>query len=553
MAPTPIYIPSSSLTPLPSQGSAKSLRSSQASTPPKSPAYREQNALPYELREHCLIYFEESLHTQALNLLLSVLSSGATPPSYLPAIIAPAHFLSLIATLSVHPTLTHRASTNDRAHAGNLALRYLRATLYSVGPIHGGLAEAFRFKSRSSAPARNGRVSRRRTQEVDVKDDDSEEINNDLANVASLWVRAEGFWHVVGWSFNCSILHHRRWEVWRDWLEYMIDVLETEWNLRVNKDDNLETSILAQYCGGDGKIAGLSKRILRAVFADGSGRAASEFGEVWSKETRELKKDGDERKVDKIDIDADNYGDYMDEEKDADLESAPSSSDEDSESQTKRVPKRKEIGVVNGSKHLGGMEALTLRLRLLSLLSNVSAQTPQSFMAMRNFYDLLLEHIRPLPLPTFFLIMSPSGLRYFNVSAASSLTQYILLTMMAANAPQPPNDHLDQALLERCYLPWAANSAAVVENTKVSLCVETLLRLLDREGALRGTDELMKAAEIGIEARREKSSSSSRSKGRKGRRSSELNSDQMWLEASAQRIRAVIDLAKRNAEQEISA
>ena len=479
------------------------------------------------------------------------MTSGALPPFQLAATIAPPHFLSLIATLTVHPTLTTRAKSIERSHAAGLAGRYLRVILEGVGPIESNLAEAFKFRSLGTGSRRNPR-GRQRTSKAEGPRKDDEEIVNDLANIGSLWTRGEDQWQVIGWAFNCSILHRRRWDVWRGWLAYMVDVLEADWNMRFAEGwESLEQSLLVRQIRGESMTAGNDRRILRAIFADGKGRAANEFREVWPNETKELRKEDDPKKpVKRIDIEANDYGDYMDEENDADLEDESENSIPRSASPSKAGRKGVKSKASYDADHLGDADSLHLRLRLLALLSAVSAHIPRCFVSTRNLYDLLLEYIRPLPLPTFFLVISPAGLRHFPVSAASSLTQYILLTIISSSAPQPPNDHLNQEVLEQCYLPWAASSIGTVDNAKVSLCVETLLRLLDREGALDGTERLLETAERGIKARQNRLD---RKKGKGGRDSSGGRDEDIgWLEGSAERIRTAVRLAMARTERENS-
>ena len=330
----------------------------------------------------------------------------------------------------------------------------------------------------------------------------------------------------------------------------MIDVLEADWNLRfADGSEDLRQTVLVRHIQGGAQPAGNTRRIVRAVFADSNGRAANEFREVWPNETKELKKEDELKKAEKrIDIDVDDYGDYMDEDHEDDLEDASEDSVSRSRSPSKGGRKRTAKKKPQNANCLGDIDSLHLRLRLLALLSQVSLHTPQYFISTQDLYDILLEHIRPLPPSMFALIICPAGLKYFSVSAASSLTQYILLTIISASAPQPPNDHLNQEVLERCYLPWEANSVGAADNAKVSLCVETLIRLLHREGALEGTERLLEVAESGIEARR------NRFDGRKGKgkrlSSGERGGDLVWLDGSAQRIRAVVKMAMRRTEQD---
>lgn len=524
-------------------------------------SYREVKHLSYELREHCMIYFEERLCMQflqqthilpnltasdipAINFLISLLTTGNTLNSPTPALLPPAQHLALVATLVVHPTLTTRAKSQDHSEAADLALRYLRLVLQLVGPVNGDLQDAFAYWGVGTSSRRGGSGRRRTGEDVSSTNDELNSINSELATTGALWSRVEDFWQVVGWAFNCSILHKKRWKRWSLWLEYMIEVLETDWEIRgedigqsdIDKDadqDPREQSMIVMYLSSDGATTNREKKILRAVFADANPRTLAEFPEVWRNETKELKKDGTVKKREaRIDIEEDNYGDYMEEDEDSDLE------DNLNSPPTPSFPALvKSTSTTNVTNTLGGMDAIILRLRLLSLLSTVSAILPHVFTHLVTLYDIYLEHIRPIPLPTFFLIMSPSSLKFFTPSAASSLTQFILRSIIATSAPLPPKDDLEQDILERSYLPYAANTGSVADNAKVSICVETLLRLLDKHIGLVWSEELQNAMEAGIEARE--------SKAKKGtKKKQDVEANRMWLRASAERIRGVVGMAR---------
>lgn len=536
--------PTSSLTTLSSSQSAKELDSPTDSNGPL-PSYRAVRALPYELREHCMIYFEEGLYCQALSLLTTLLTSGFTSNSPLPAFLPPPQYIALIATLALHPTLTTRAKTLDRIQAANLALRYLRLLLKHAGPVRGNLNEAFYFPGLGLLSRRGGNGRRRNTSEaLNPSVSVSEGIDTELANAGSLWARAEDFWQVVGWCFNCSILHERRWERWSAWLTYMLEVLEADWDAREHGEgeEAREKSLIIKYINSGTTTVGRHRKMLRAVFADGRTKSVAEFGEIWHNETKELKKDTDIKKADKkIDIEADNYGDYMDDENDEDLEGSP---DEAPLSPTEQPPQPHD-STPNVAESLGGMDAITLRLRLLSLLSKVSAALPTDFTDLNTLYDTFLEHFRSLPLPAFFLLISLATLRVFTPAAASSLAQYILRSLIAASAPLPHNDNMSQDILETSYLPFAANNANVVDNTRVSLCVETLLRLVDKHVGLAWTPGLQEAAETGIRARAAKARNVKVKKRQvKKGTSGDGGNDGVWLAGSAERIMGVVEMAR---------
>lgn len=511
-----------------------------------------------------MIYLEEGLYCQALNLLTTLLTTGSTSYNSLATYLPPPQYIALIATLAVHPSLTTRAKTLDRIQAANLALRYLRLLLKHAGPVNGNLNEAFSFSSLSLSSRRGGSGRRRTTGEnADLPADGSEGIDTELANAGSLWARAEDFWQVVGWCFNCSILHKRRWERWSAWLKYMLEVLEADWDTREHGegDASREKSLIMKYINSGTTTVGGQRRMLRAIFADGGTKPVAEFNEIWKNETKELKKDTDIKKAEKkIDIEANDYGDYMDDENDDDDDDLQDSPDEASSSPPEQTtpPQPQQATTPNVASSLGGMDALTLRLRLLSLLSKVSAVLPTHFTDPTTLYDDFLTHFRALPLPAFFLALSPPLLRAFTPAAASSLVQYILRSLIAAAAPLPLNDDISQDILERSYLPFAANNAGSLNdnNARVSLCVETLLRLVDFHIGLAWTPGLQEAAEEGVRARRSGSSggggkAKKMKKGqttKRGRMDADpdggCGDEGMWLAASAERIMGVVGMAK---------
>ena len=564
-------IPSSQL----SFRTAKSMPS--CSSPPEPDTlqieYRPAAILPYELQEHCAIYFEERLCTysplaaslclthlpdcQALHFLISLLTAGAASPIPRPVLIPPPQFLRLVSTMAVHPTLTNRAKSADRRQAANLAHRYLRLVLKHAGPVQSDMREAFKYAGVGS----RGTV-RRRTAETLPERDQVDAIENDLANSAALFAQAETFWQVVGWVFNCSVLHNRRWERWRSWLEYMIEVLEIDWEIR-HGENQVEQSMLVQYIIVGGGQIDSGRKILRAIFADGRKTSVGEFKEIWQNETKELRKVDHIRKAEKlINIEADNYGDYVSDEDDADLEEAflhsmPSSRSNSPRKKATQPPQEAEI--LNAAERFGGTFSLYLRFRLLSLLSTVAHEhssalgwsTQQVTGGVERLYDQLIERLRPLDLPTFFLFMSPSTLRPFGAAAASVLTQYLLhrSSLIEGDAPEPASYELTEESLLDCHIPWAASNNSVTDNAKVSLCVETLIRLYDRYGGgLTWTQELEDMAERGIKRREDKASEMRAKRGRK-RKGDNLAPDnrEEWtfLMESAARIRHFLQVVKQ--------
>lgn len=498
------------------------------------------------------LFLIRDIDGQALRLLISLVASGNTSIPPLSAFVPPPQHLAFVATLAIHPTLTTRARSEDRVEEANLALRYLRLVLKTVGPVNANLRDAFLFTGLGTSSRRRS-SGRRKTagEDISLVGDDLDKIENDLAESGAIWAQAEDLWQVIGWAFNCSVLHKKRWTRWSLWLGYMVDVLQKDWEARgvefgesgavdQSEDDPREESMIVRFLNPDDGTTGGERRIARAVFADGGPKAAGEFTELWKNETKGRKKDADLKKIEsKIDIETDNYGDYMEEDKDSDLEDVDPDPPDDAY-QSCLHDSTSVASLPDLANPLGGMDAINLRLRILSLLSTVSSILPNSFTSLTTLYDIYLEHIRPLPLPTFFLLISPASLRHFHPGAASSLTQYILRSIIASSAPLPPKDDLTQEVLEESYLPFAANTGSIADNAKVSLCVETLLRLLNLHLGLAWTPRLQEAMEEGIAARENKAKKSGRKRGR----GTGGEHEREWLVGSANRIRSVIQMVR---------
>lgn len=253
--------------------------------------------------------------------------------------------LAIAVTFLVHPATTTRASSSEEKEVAHIALRLLRLLGTLVSPREAKLDIAFAFTHdqtlRSGGRYRGG------------EDDNEARIPNDhkplsikLGKEGSLWSRAEDFWHAVGWTFNCSVLHPERWERWEIWLEYMCDVLQDDWNERERIFNNtpqdteattnrtalhnsgkqstmkgyqdgpliLRESLLYQYISA-GTGHGKHRRIIRSIFADGGSSAVNEFRQVFPKELKQAKSDRKAEKVKKrerdVDIDKEEYGDYL--------------------------------------------------------------------------------------------------------------------------------------------------------------------------------------------------------------------------------------------------
>ncbi|KAI9039927.1 uncharacterized protein KD926_008913 [Aspergillus affinis] len=517
-------------------------------------SYRPAKPISFELIQHS--------DTQALDLLLNILTTATEAPT--PVFAPPPQHLAVAATLLVHPSTTTRAKTAEETEAPNASLRLLRLTNTLAGPISANFERAFSFTHFESS-----RRGRRRHEHG--SDDEMKPLNLDLGQSASVWSRAEDFWHAVGWAFNCSVLHPERWKRWSTWLEFMCEVLEDDWEERKRlhsastkqKEDGetskggpkiLQDSLIVRYIDEGSSRYGKIRRIMRAIFADGSTSSVNEFREVFHRELKQPKRETEnikKREVE-VNIDEEEYGDYQtDDGGSSQNETDPTTTSKRPTRQTKRPrrgtrskpdPSANEDAQTaahlhGGVDHLGGLPSLALRQRLLHLLSTVSQHLPASFINLEELYHLFVENIRHLPLPTFQALISPSVLPYFTPAATTTLCECLLFRMRESGAAITDEEYLSQAKLEQCFLPYAASTASIVDNAKVSVALESLLVLLADNSLLKVTPELQNAVEEGINARAKKTQVETR----RSQNSRKLESiEWSWLIESGERLRFLV-------------
>jgi hypothetical protein len=319
----------------------------------------------------------------ALTLLTDLVLSGTAHPKSLetPAFAPIPFHIEIVSALLVHPLHTNQAPRNEHAEIASRSISFLRGLLATLGPLNANLAEAF-----SLAPPRTPGSRRSRMSGCDgnnESDEDEEHIKGIVANKGRIRRSAKDFWHVVGWAFNCSVVHPRRWKYWKVWLDYMLDVLDADWNERAIQDEEngflrsttrgrhsdaqcrfemLKGSLLVNYLLDVRQRTSVAKRVVGAVFTDGGPEDLKKYPEVFPNETKEAKDTTNQKRKrdDELNV---GFGGSSSEEEEGDIDEASAS-----------PPGLQERAALNGGSinpdpWMGGPESILLRQRVLTLVS----------------------------------------------------------------------------------------------------------------------------------------------------------------------------------------
>lgn len=329
--------------------------------------------------------------TGGYTFLESLLSSGtsiSTPAKPYRALLAPTAQLALAASLVVYPATTTKARSDEDRSGSDAALRYLRHVCTVISPLNDQLRAAFTFpdeRSRRRTAASRGVAHSPSPDNIG----DTERLKGLAANVQSLWYRANDFWHVVGWAFNCSVAHKKRWERWKLWLGLMIGLMEKEWEERcrlakernADKDKILMESLLWHYISTDDPTNRSNRRrMTKAILAMGTARSIRHFPEIWEDETVEPTLQGERQMgLFKIDIGKDDMGAFMQDDEDVAMRdvydkpnasrSRPSRKAADEGLSPKLDEDMPIENLEDAVASLGGMDAIQLRQRLVALVS----------------------------------------------------------------------------------------------------------------------------------------------------------------------------------------
>ena len=466
--------------------------------------------------------------------------------------------------------MTSRTWDKDKHAAANDALSYLKTAVKTIGVRGARLDQACKFmpkvQTRDREKSKRAKNKKGRPSLDRIAEDEGEEdgrIRSLYAGKEALWSNAEDFWSVVGWAFNCSVVHKHRWERWKVWLDFMLDVLSSDLGVRA-AEGTVEQCMLAHYLRPIGEGRNSKRRLMRAVLADGGQKSIAEFGEIWKTETKLPKtKKEDERhsKKRKLDLENGEFGDYFDNDSDIDSPAATSlphsrSASAFPPSRASRAPSgdledrdndnpTTSNGKLTGIASFGGVDSINIRKRLLALLVRFCHLSPTTFLDTEDLFDLYTEFLRPLPLPVFQpLVFSASSRQssWLGPNEQSGLDQMLLRPLLASAAPAYNDNALTQSDFERHYAQYAANTTSASDNAKVGLLVEDLLRLLWKNGDLVYSEKLRKAVEKGIKARTDKVAFDGRRK--TGAKAKEDEEAAMLMEGSGERMLACLDMIR---------
>lgn len=320
----------------------------------------------------------------AYEFLYSLLAAGtsiSTPAQPYIGFLPPPTQIALAASLIPHKFKTVSA---DNSKGSDTAYRYLQCLLSTIdAPAYPYIRQAFTFPADRTRRRPRGHRSGTRSLSPD-EDDDVDHLYCEVANEKSLWYRAEDFWHIVGWAFNCSVAYKKRWERWSLWLKIMLDLLEADWEVCVKQSQRdesdgesmLQRSLIWLYVAQESQAITRTtrRRMVKAIYATASAESLRDYAEVWENETTDLTGRANKRqKLGNVDFENGEVADY---DSDEEMKDAP-------QRVTRAIERKFEVATLpdlpdinngkltihNAIERVGGSEAIALRQRLLALVS----------------------------------------------------------------------------------------------------------------------------------------------------------------------------------------
>lgn len=322
--------------------------------------------------------------SNAYEFLYSLLAAGtsiSTPAQPYTGFLPPPSQIALAASLIPHKFKT---TSTENSKGSDAALRYLQCLLHTIeAPAYPYIRQAFTFANEHTRRRPRGYRNATRSLSPD-EDDDIDHLYCELANDKSLWYRADDFWHIVGWAFNCSVAYNKRWERWKLWVTIMLEFLEADWDICVkqSKHDGIEEeaalqqSLIWHYIVEEGQTVTRTtrRRMAKAIFAIASADTLKDYSEIWDNETKEPKnRVNKEQKLGNVDFETGEVADY---DSDEEMKDPPKRATRAIERKFEVTPPPDLPDINSGSlslhdaiDRLGGRDAIALRQRLLALVS----------------------------------------------------------------------------------------------------------------------------------------------------------------------------------------
>ncbi|CAK7263438.1 hypothetical protein SEPCBS57363_000558 [Sporothrix epigloea] len=389
------------------------------------------------------------------------------------------------------------------------------------------------------------------------EENDEDAVSSRMATRDGVWMLGQSFWRVAAWALTCSVREPERWRCWKPWLTLLVDVIEADLVERLqgmeNGDDDgdLYDSMLFQYLSDDSGSGGSGsgstthlRHLVSVILADGSQPTLAR--EIFDKETvvtsdSKTSTTGSMiRPARALDLDNDKFGDYSDDEESApstpEMSPSPLPSGKKGSTSKKSSP---EVKIADLNENPGFLESLPLRRRIFYLVALGTLYFPAAFASSDAFHRAAAQVLReaeisvytaflaaPPPPPSSSSFTSPVLLPPDNIFAG--LLRHILFTYLPTSAPKPhivdPENGVtalpSPRVLERCFLPFAANTVLLGPNVRMALAVESLFRITwqptvsSTASSAKENEEklwspaLQTAAEAGVQARETRSKSS---------------------------------------------
>ncbi|KAI8935587.1 hypothetical protein NX059_008153 [Plenodomus lindquistii] len=521
---------------------------------PRQAQRRPTKQASYELANHAKAYIEGGKVASGFEFLTSLLAAGtsiSTPAQPYLGLLAPPAYIAFGLSLIADPSFTTQAPSSDAQQASDAALRYLQC-IHSIvdAPAYPTIRKAFIFTDERTRRRAPGYRSEANSLSPGGPGGDIERLAGPAANEKSLWRHAEDFWHIVGWAFNCSIAHKKRWDRWKLWLGITLDFLEADWHVCVKEGKDaldpaavLQKSLLWHYVVGEAESTtrSMRRRIVKAILATASSDSRRDYPEVWPRETYELKRKAQkEGPISQVNFETGDIGDYGSDDEMQDILEQPED-DHD-------VPKSKPStggdsirNVLDACQRLGGQEAIDLRQRLIALLARLAQELPLQFTKLSDFFDNILEEVVHLPTITFHVLISTTTLP--SRSKIAFLAN-LLVPLVSGFVPDyfqfdPAPEHLETILL-----PLKTDGQSFAVNAKITLVLEQMFLYTMQQNTLTPTQKLRQTMEDGIKARQ---SVYGAGKGKKGNAEEESQATEL-MATSSNRLLGLLEILEMSAK-----